>query len=59
MLQTYATPTREAELAGEVEALLDTAEPDGTFHNTAECTGLLLLAGLLLLSAPTPQPKKS
>jgi 3-oxoacyl-[acyl-carrier-protein] synthase III len=59
MLKTPATQTLAPELATEVEALLDTAEPEGAFDNSAECAALLLLAGALLLSPPEPKPKKS
>jgi len=46
-----------AALAAEVEDLLGSAEPEGIYRDTRECTGILLLAGLLLLSPPTPRPK--
>ncbi|MFG2226666.1 hypothetical protein [Streptomyces sp. NPDC048644] len=51
-------PTEE--LLEDVEALLNPAEADGTFHDSAECAALLLGggAGGGLLSPPTPRPKK-
>ncbi|GHB66365.1 hypothetical protein GCM10010377_66640 [Streptomyces viridiviolaceus] len=44
----------------EIEAALDPAEPDGVFRDSRECTGLALQSGggHLLLSPPTPRPKK-
>ncbi|WP_269857028.1 hypothetical protein [Streptomyces sp. RPT161] len=55
-----ATDTQivEAELAGQVEALLDAAEPEASFRNSVECAALGLLLGAALLSPPTPKPKK-
>ncbi|MBT2525948.1 hypothetical protein J7E91_10975 [Streptomyces sp. ISL-99] len=44
-------------LTDEVESLLDSAEPEGVFHDTRECSGKVLLAALLLASPPTPRPK--
>ncbi|GAA4686910.1 hypothetical protein GCM10023347_47980 [Streptomyces chumphonensis] len=49
--------TREA-LAQDVDAALNATEADGTFRDTSECAGLLLLAGAVLLSPPAPRPKK-
>ena len=52
---------RETEILGtDVEAALNPAEVEGTFRDTRECTLLLLLGGrgALLLSPPTPRPKK-
>lgn len=51
------TPTTEA-LTEDVEALLNPAEPDGVFRDSSECAALLLIGGALLLSPPTPRPKK-
>ncbi|NLU67827.1 hypothetical protein [Streptomyces sp. HNM0574] len=45
-------------MADDVESLLNQAEPDGTFRDSAECAGAVLLAGLLLLSPQTPRPGK-
>jgi hypothetical protein len=51
------TPTAEA-LTEDVEALLEPAEPEGVFRDSSECLALLVLEGGLLLSPPTPRPKK-
>lgn len=44
----------------DVEAALDPAEQDGVFRDSRECAGLALHSGggHLLLSPPTPRPKK-
>ncbi|MFF2655395.1 hypothetical protein [Streptomyces sp. NPDC058045] len=44
----------------DVEAALDPAEADGTFRDSRECAALALVGGqgALLLSPPTPRPKK-
>ncbi|MDK1472660.1 hypothetical protein QNO07_04335 [Streptomyces sp. 549] len=42
----------------DVDAALNPAEADGTYRDSRECAALLLLAGALLLSPPTPRPKK-
>ncbi|MGW4923972.1 hypothetical protein [Streptomyces parvulus] len=44
----------------EIDAVLDPAEPDGVFRDSRECAALALQsgAGNLLLSPPTPRPKK-
>ncbi|OEU95968.1 hypothetical protein AN216_22810 [Streptomyces oceani] len=47
-----------SDTTADVEALLNPAEADGTFRDTAECKGGGTLLGLLLLSSPTPRPKK-
>lgn len=52
------TPTTTEHLTSDVESLLNPAEADGTFRDTAECGAGLLLAALLLISPPTPRPKK-
>ena len=46
-------------LETDIEAALNPAEAEGTFRDSRECAVLLLLGGALLLSPPTPQPKKS
>jgi tellurite resistance protein len=46
-------------LESEVEAALNPAEADGEFRDSRECAALLLIAGALLLSPPSPKPKKS
>lgn len=46
------------ELGQDVEALLNQPEPEGVFYETERCAALLLFAGALLLSAPTPRPKR-
>ncbi|MBB0243802.1 hypothetical protein FNQ90_06700 [Streptomyces alkaliphilus] len=45
-------------LETDVEAALNPTEADGVFRDSRECAALLLLAGALLLSPPTPRPKK-
>lgn len=55
--QPLTAPTREA-FTEDVEALLNPVEPDGVFRDSSECAALLLVAGALLLSPPTPRPKK-
>ncbi|MFF3311164.1 hypothetical protein [Streptomyces sp. NPDC002952] len=44
----------------DVEAALDPVEADGQFRDSRECAALALSsgAGNLLLSPPTPRPKK-
>ncbi|MFE7648478.1 hypothetical protein [Streptomyces phaeoluteigriseus] len=60
-----STDNRIDELTGvradELEAVLDPAEPDGVFRDSRECAALALSSGgtTLLLSPPTPRPKKS
>lgn len=55
--QSLTAPTTEA-LTEDVEALLNPAEPDGVFRDSSECAALLIFAGAVLLSPPTPRPKK-
>ncbi|MFJ4840795.1 hypothetical protein [Streptomyces sp. NPDC088746] len=50
--------TDTGRLAAQVEALLDPQETEGVFHDSPECNSLLLTAGAVLLSPPTPRPKK-
>ncbi|GHD41907.1 hypothetical protein [Streptomyces galbus] len=44
----------------DLEAVLDPAEADGVFRDSRECAALALIQGegSLLLSPPTPRPKK-
>ena len=44
----------------DVEAALNPTEVEGTFRDTRECAALALASGTgaLLLSPPTPRPKK-
>ncbi|MFE9680309.1 hypothetical protein ACFYXC_36210 [Streptomyces sp. NPDC002701] len=44
----------------DVEAALDPTEADGSYRDSRECAALALIegAGKLLLSPPTPRPKK-
>ena len=58
MASELTAPVETAVLAAEVEGLLDSAEPEGIYRDTRECHGGLLLLGLLLISPPTPRPKK-
>ncbi|MCX4553440.1 hypothetical protein OG204_33730 [Streptomyces sp. NBC_01387] len=58
MTSDLATPVGTAALAAEVEGMLDSTEPEGVYRDTRECGGALLLAALLLISPPTPRPKK-
>ncbi|MDN3270252.1 hypothetical protein [Streptomyces sp. MA15] len=46
--------------AADIEAALDPAEADGVYRDSRECAALALLSGAtkLLLSPPTPRPKK-
>ncbi|MET9506571.1 hypothetical protein ACFYO5_21150 [Streptomyces sp. NPDC006259] len=59
-----STENRIDELTGlradELEAVLDPAEADGIFRDSRECGTLALNSGsgTLLLSPPTPRPKK-
>ena len=57
MLSELTTPVETPVLTHEVEGLLDAPEPEGVFRDTRECGGGLVLAGLLLISPPTPRPK--
>jgi hypothetical protein len=45
-------------LEADVEAALNAPEAEGTYRDSRECAGLLLIAGAALLSPPTPKPKK-
>ncbi|MBG0857631.1 hypothetical protein I2W78_38740 [Streptomyces spinoverrucosus] len=44
----------------DIDAVLDPAEPDGVYRDSRECAALALNegGGSLLLSPPTPRPKK-
>ncbi|KAA0939288.1 MULTISPECIES: hypothetical protein [Streptomyces] len=48
------------EVTVDVEAALDPTEADGSYRDSRECAALALQAatGTLLLSPPTPRPKK-
>lgn len=59
MATELTAPVETAALAVEVEGLLDSAEPEGIYHDTRECGAGLLLLGLLLISPPTPRPVKT
>jgi|GEM_PF-2352292 hypothetical protein len=59
MASELTAPVETAALAAEVEGLVDSAEPEGIYRDTRECHGGLLLAGLLLISPPTPRPVKT
>lgn len=45
-------------LETDVEAALNPTEAEGTYRDSRECAALLLIGGALLLSPPTPRPKK-
>ncbi|MEV6791709.1 hypothetical protein AB0M87_06855 [Streptomyces sp. NPDC051320] len=58
----YSTePLTDTSLDTDVEAALNPCEIEGTFRDSRECAELALLSGStsLLLSPPTPRPKKS
>ncbi|WP_335976471.1 MULTISPECIES: hypothetical protein [Streptomycetaceae] len=57
MASELTAPVKTTALAAEVEGLLDSAEAEGIYRDTRECSGALLLAALLLISPPTPRPK--
>ncbi|WUH92012.1 hypothetical protein OG900_19110 [Streptomyces sp. NBC_00433] len=59
MATELTAPVETVALAAEVEGLLDSAEPEGIYRDTRECGGGLLLAGLLLISPPTPRAPKT
>ncbi|MEU2900312.1 hypothetical protein ABZ690_31285 [Streptomyces sp. NPDC006967] len=44
----------------DIEAALDPVEADGVYRDSRQCAALALLSGAtkLLLSPPTPRPKK-
>ncbi|MGY1525971.1 hypothetical protein ACW69C_19760 [Streptomyces sp. MN3] len=46
--------------AADIEAALDPAEADGVYRDSRQCAALALLSGggKLMLSPPTPRPKK-
>ncbi len=46
--------------AADIEAALDPVEADGVYRDSRQCAYLALLSGggKLLLSPPTPRPKK-
>ncbi|MGW0560131.1 hypothetical protein ACWDZ4_05750 [Streptomyces sp. NPDC003016] len=58
MITDRTSRAETAALTAEVEGLLDSAEPEGFFRDTRECGAILLLAGSLKSSPPTPRPKK-
>lgn len=45
-------------LETDVEEALNPGEAQGFYRDTHECAALLLIGGGLLLSPPTPRPKK-
>ncbi|MFJ3698839.1 hypothetical protein ACIPW9_32755 [Streptomyces sp. NPDC090052] len=49
------------DLDEDVEAALNPGEAEGVFRDSRECASLALIggAGALLLSPPTPRPKKA
>ncbi|MBM9617503.1 MULTISPECIES: hypothetical protein [Streptomyces] len=51
---------RTTALDTDLEAALNPVEPEGFYRDTRECASLALIAGggALLLSPPTPRPKK-
>jgi hypothetical protein len=57
MLTDRTASTDTTAMAAEVEGLLDSAEPESLFRDTRECSGGLVLLGLLLSSPPSPRPK--
>ncbi|GAB2825970.1 hypothetical protein ACWGJ2_30545 [Streptomyces sp. NPDC054796] len=52
--------TRTTGLDTDIEAALNPIEADGVFRDSRKCAGLALASGggHLLLSPPTPRPKK-
>ncbi|MFF3334004.1 hypothetical protein ACFYWX_31385 [Streptomyces sp. NPDC002888] len=61
MSPTEHTVEELTHLAGlDIEAALDPAEPDGVFRDSRECAALAIAGGggFVLLSPPTPRPKK-
>ncbi len=58
MIMDRTSHTETAALTAEVEGLLDSAEPEGFFRDTRECSAVLLIAGSMKSSPPTPRPKK-
>lgn len=56
-VETSRTLPTSTDMAADVESLLNPAEADGTFRDSAECAALLLGGGKALLSPPTPRPK--
>ncbi|MEV4996254.1 hypothetical protein ACFVTT_07870 [Streptomyces niveus] len=50
--------TRDLDI--DMDAVLSPSEAEGTYRDSRECAALLLIggAGGLLLSPPTPRPKK-
>ncbi|QKW07204.1 hypothetical protein HUT18_13150 [Streptomyces sp. NA04227] len=57
MPMEYTAPVDTTGLGTEVEEMLNTSEAEGTFRDSRECAGVVLLAALLLASPPTPRPK--
>ncbi|MEV8404979.1 hypothetical protein AB0R12_03965 [Streptomyces niveus] len=59
-----ATETNAREITRDfdidMDAVLSPSEAEGTYRDSRECAALLLIggAGGLLLSPPTPRPKK-
>jgi hypothetical protein len=51
-------PVETADLATEVEELVDFAEPEGIYRDTRECGAKLALLGLLVAAPTPPRPKK-
>ncbi|WP_327177431.1 hypothetical protein OG599_20520 [Streptomyces sp. NBC_01335] len=59
-MHTEITPTTTTDLDQDLEAALNPGEVEGLYRDSRECAFLALIAGggALLLSPPTPRPKK-
>ncbi|MFJ4964394.1 hypothetical protein EES43_11165 [Streptomyces sp. ADI96-02] len=56
----YITDTTATDIEMDLDAALNPGELEGFYRDTRECAALVLIggAGGLLLSPPTPRPKK-
>ncbi|MDJ1644598.1 MULTISPECIES: hypothetical protein [Streptomyces] len=57
----FKTDTTATDIELDLEEALNPGEVEGFYRDTRECAALALVggAGALLLSPPTPRPKKS
>ncbi|MEW2066088.1 hypothetical protein [Streptomyces sp. NPDC007346] len=56
----YKTDTTATDIEFDLDAALNPGEAEGIYRDSRECAFLALIAGggALLLSPPTPRPKK-
>ncbi|MFD5199514.1 hypothetical protein ACFWM7_04955 [Streptomyces sp. NPDC058375] len=56
----FTTDTTATDIELDLDAALNPGEVEGVYRDSRECAALVLIAGTggLLLSPPTPRPKK-